>query len=178
MKICIAGISQDALALALVLRHFGQCSIVGLDWTAHSEAVQLGVCDDPAVGELIARWPIPYTNQPRIAVQEGADLLIMAGNPDRCIRTLHSVVRTGWRGPAVAIDPLPPSWQGSSTVLEMLRQHYTLVGHAPFHFARDPIDRLTNLRRVRVQTRVPAVRDVVAKVWSWVDNKIPVEMVP
>lgn len=174
MRICIAGISQDLLALALVLREYGQHSIVGFDHTAHSEAVQLGECDDREVRERLVYWPIPYTNQPRVAIREGADLVFMAGTPDTCIRLLAAVTRTDWRGPVVAIDPLPRKWLSGWPFLEVLRPHYTVVGHAPFHYARDPIGRLTSLRRIVVDTKVPAVRDAVSKAWAPVDNKIPI----
>lgn len=179
MRICIAGLTRTGLALGLVLRGFGDHSVVVWQPRRYrdSEKPNLFVSQHPiaqpdrAVAELLEQvGPLPITNDPAMAVKTGGDLLILTAPTNECVDHIHRIAQGGfgWYGPIVAVHP-------GVAVLQTLHPHWHRIGYAPIQYRRDPVDRLLKLPRINLVTCGDrGVVEAVKNAWTGVDNKIPI----
>jgi len=181
MRICVAGLTQGrGLPLALVLRHYGRHSVVGLSNTPRLDMqTQEAIAGHPEreVREMLQDGPIPTTYSYAVAIREGADLAIVADSPIWVARILSDLaaVRAAYSDqplPVVIVTPIP-----DRHVEQTLRipPGSLAVGYAPFKLpVTHAAGRLLTLRAIQLDTPHQLVRDAVARAWRPIDNTIPI----
>lgn len=168
MRICIAGLTEDALALGLVLRHYGLHSVVvwrteHQPWLDQESYARHPGADLEILG-LLGDWvPLPVTHDRIVAAREGHNLLVLTGDTQENTRALREYGHS-WYGPVVTIAP-----RAGAPV-----SNWAQIGHTPFHYRSDPVNRLLTLDKIVVDTRSTTVLGAIVEAWTSVDNKIPI----